>query len=176
MSPTARCCPICSMATKPACRATRRIAACGQGSVGTPRGRRTSSIAAIAIAALWMRSSGRKTEPNRRCGPRSSIRSGSSSECSALPRCAIAGSKRTLIASSSPVRSPICSSRVGIYCAARRRRVPALRQPTAETIKYAPRRCRRAPCRRLTKFLCPLSTRQPLVQTFLSRHGASRRR
>src|SRR5262249_33228056 len=39
------------------------------------------------------RSSGRKTAPNRRCAPKSSIRSGSSSESSALPRCVIAGSK-----------------------------------------------------------------------------------
>jgi IS5 family transposase len=45
-------------------------------------------------------------------------RSGSSSECSALPRCVIAGSKRTRIAYSWPVRLPICSSRAATYCAA----------------------------------------------------------
>jgi IS5 family transposase len=51
-------------------------------------------------------SSGRKTAPSRKCGPKSSLRSGSSSGCSALPRacpwpeqgCAIAGCKRTRIA------------------------------------------------------------------------------
>ena len=63
------------------------------------RGRGTSSTAAIAIAASWTKSSGRRTAPNRRCGPRWSIRSGSSSGCSASPRCATAGSRRTLIAS-----------------------------------------------------------------------------
>ena len=57
------------------------------------RGRGTSPIVATASAVSWTRSSGRKTAPNRKCGPRSSTRSGSSSGCSALPRCAIAGSK-----------------------------------------------------------------------------------
>jgi IS5 family transposase len=55
---------------------------------------------AIAIAASWTKSNGRGTAPSPRCGPRSSIRSGSSSGCSASPRCATAGSRRTLIASS----------------------------------------------------------------------------
>ena len=61
-----------------------------------PRGRGTSPTAAIAIAASSTRSSGPRTAPNRRCAPRSSIRSGSSSGCSASPRCATAGSRRTL--------------------------------------------------------------------------------
>ena len=53
-----------------------------------------------ATAVLWMRSSGRKIVPSPKCGPGSNIRSGSSSGCSASPRCAIAGSRRTLIACS----------------------------------------------------------------------------
>src|SRR5215831_9746262 len=55
-----------------------------------------------------------KTAPNPKCGPRSNIRSGLSSGCSALPRYAIAGSKRTRIACSWPVHLPICSSRAAI--------------------------------------------------------------
>jgi IS5 family transposase len=58
-----------------------------------------------------------KSLPSRKRG--SSIRSGSSSECLALPRCAIAGSKRIPIVCLSPARLPTCLSRVGIYCAAR---------------------------------------------------------
>ena len=54
----------------------------------------------------------------------SNMRSALSSGCSALPRCAIAGSKRTRIARSWPVRSPICSSRAAIYCAERWRNLP----------------------------------------------------
>src|SRR5207248_9504859 len=50
-----------------------------------------SPIAATATAVLSMRSSGRKTAPSRKCGPGSNMRSGSSSGCSALPKCAIAG-------------------------------------------------------------------------------------
>jgi IS5 family transposase len=46
---------------------------------------------------LSMKSSGPKTAPNPKCGPRWNMRSGLSSECLALPRCAIAGSKRTRI-------------------------------------------------------------------------------
>src|SRR5215831_2590313 len=57
----------------------------------------TLSTGAIAIVVLWTRPSGRKTAPNRRCGPKSSIRSGSSSECLVSPMCVIAGSRRTLI-------------------------------------------------------------------------------
>jgi IS5 family transposase len=45
--------------------------------------------------ASSIRSSGRKIAPSRKSGPRSNIRSGSSSGCSASPRCAIAGSTRT---------------------------------------------------------------------------------
>src|SRR5438034_7350638 len=41
------------------------------------------------------RSSARKIAPSPRYAPGSNIRSGSSSGCSALPRCAIAGSRRT---------------------------------------------------------------------------------
>jgi IS5 family transposase len=50
-----------------------------------------SRTAATATAVLSMRSSGRKTAPSPKCGPGSSMRSGSSSGCSALPRCATAG-------------------------------------------------------------------------------------
>jgi transposase, IS5 family len=39
-----------------------------------------------------------RTVPNRRCTPRSSIRSGSSNRCSASPRCVTAGSTKTPIA------------------------------------------------------------------------------
>jgi IS5 family transposase len=56
---------------------------------------RISPIGVTATAASWMRSSGRKIAPSRRSGPGSNIRSGSSSGCSASPRCAIAGSTRT---------------------------------------------------------------------------------
>jgi IS5 family transposase len=49
---------------------------------------------------------------------RANIRSASSSGCLASPGCATVASKRTLIASSSPARSPISSRRAGIYCAA----------------------------------------------------------
>src|SRR6516162_3763018 len=63
-------------------------------------------------------SSGRKTAPNRRCEPRSSIPSGSSSGSSASPKRVIAGSERTLIGCAWPVRLPIYSSRAGISCAA----------------------------------------------------------
>lgn len=51
----------------------------------------TSPTAAIATAASSTWSSAPKTAPSRRCGPGSSIRSGSSNGCSALPKCAIAG-------------------------------------------------------------------------------------
>src|SRR5262249_10675185 len=44
-----------------------------------------SPIAAIATAVWWMRSSGGKTEPSPRYAPGSSMRSGSSSGCLALP-------------------------------------------------------------------------------------------
>ena len=57
------------------------------------RGRGTSPIVANRFRGVVDGSSGQKTAPNRKCGPRSSPRSGSSSGCSALPRCAIAGSK-----------------------------------------------------------------------------------
>ena len=50
-----------------------------------------SPIDAIVTAVWWMRSSGRKIAPSPKCGPGSNIRSASSSGCSALPRCAIAG-------------------------------------------------------------------------------------
>jgi hypothetical protein len=63
-----------------------------------------------------------KSLPSRKRG--SNLPSGLSSRCSALPRCAIAGSKRTGIACSWPVRSAICSSRAAIYCAARWRNLP----------------------------------------------------
>jgi IS5 family transposase len=56
-----------------------------------------------------------KSLPSRKRG--SSIRSGSSSGCSASPRCAIAGSTRTRIAGSSAVPWPICSWRADICCA-----------------------------------------------------------
>jgi len=55
-----------------------------------PRARDFTNRATVT-AGLWMRSSGRKTAPSPKCGPASSMRSGSSSGCSALPRCAIAG-------------------------------------------------------------------------------------
>jgi len=80
-----------------------------------------------------------KNRSNRRCEPKSSIRSGLSSGCSALPRCASAGSRRTLIVCSWPAPWPICLWRAGICCAARRRRVPALRQYAAQTTQYPPR-------------------------------------
>jgi IS5 family transposase len=56
---------------------------------------RISSTAATATAVLSMRSSGRKTAPSPKCGLGSNIRSGSSSGCSASPRCAIADWRRT---------------------------------------------------------------------------------
>jgi len=52
MSPTARCCPICCTGKRPACGATRRIAASGQRSAGTHRERRISSTATIAIGGV----------------------------------------------------------------------------------------------------------------------------
>jgi IS5 family transposase len=52
--------------------------------------RKTLSIAATATAVLSMRSSERKTVPSPKCGLGSNIRSGSSSGCSASPKCAIA--------------------------------------------------------------------------------------
>jgi IS5 family transposase len=60
----------------------------------------TLSTAVIAIVASWTKSNGRRTAPSRRCGPRSSIPSGSSNGCSASPRCATAGSRKTCIACS----------------------------------------------------------------------------
>ena len=65
-----------------------------------------------------------KSLPSRKRG--SSIRSVSSSGSSALPKCATAGSERTLIASLSPARWPICLSHAGIYCAARWRNLSRL--------------------------------------------------
>jgi IS5 family transposase len=50
-----------------------------------------SLIVATVTAASWMRSSGGKTAPSPKFGPGSNMRSGSSSGCSALPKCAIAG-------------------------------------------------------------------------------------
>ena len=73
----------------------RPIAASGRWFVNMPRRPRISSTGATATAASSMRPSGRKTVPSRKCGPGSNIRSGSSSGCSASPRCAIAGSRRT---------------------------------------------------------------------------------
>jgi IS5 family transposase len=47
------------------------------------------------VADRW---SAPRTAANRRCGPKSSIRSELSSACSASPRCATAGSRRTSVA------------------------------------------------------------------------------
>ena len=69
-----------------------------------------------------------KNRTKSKVGPRSSIRSGSSSGYSASPRCATAGSRRTCIACSSPVRWPICSLYAGNYCAGRRHDALALRE------------------------------------------------
>ena len=106
----------------------------------TPRGPRISSIADTVTAASWTRRSGRGTAPSRRCAPRSSIRSASSSASSASPRCAIAGSRRMLIASSSPAPSPTCSSPAGICCAASRRSAPAAGQRTAPPAQHGANR------------------------------------
>src|SRR5215472_14733767 len=132
-------------------------------------GRGISPIAATVTVVLSMRSSAPKTAPNPKCGPRSNMRSGLSSECLALPRCAIAGSKRTRIACWWPVRSPICSSRAAIYCAARWRNRP--RSTTAG--------CRRHRCHANNDTTAPTlsliaATSMPdihsqlLVQSFLS--------
>jgi IS5 family transposase len=75
---------------RPACGVIRPTAASVRRS-GSMRPRPAiSPIAATATAVLSMRSSGRKTALSRKCGPGSSMRSGSSSGCSALPKCAIA--------------------------------------------------------------------------------------
>jgi hypothetical protein len=61
--------------------------------------------------------------------------------CSASPRFAIAGSKRTPIACSSPAHWPICSWRAGIYCGAKRRNVSKPgRQPCTPPIRHQPTR------------------------------------
>jgi hypothetical protein len=118
---------------------------------------------------------GEKTGANRRCGPRSSIRSGSSSECLALPRCAIAGSKRTLIASSSPVRSPICSWCVGIYCAVIWRNLSGLATNGCGRHRHHTNNDIAHPTLSLAAAISMADIySQLLVQTFLSTRNASR--
>jgi transposase, IS5 family len=59
--------------------------AAGDDPAGMHQRPKISPIAAIATAVWWMRSSGGKTAPSPRYAPGSSIRSGSSSGCLALP-------------------------------------------------------------------------------------------
>jgi hypothetical protein len=98
---------------------------------------------------------------------RSSIRSGSSSGCSALPKCATAGLRRTCTACLSPVRWPICSSSGDSYCSATRRSAPAMRgarrrRAIATACDSSPASCR------LSRHLLPWSqaAESPLIQTF----------
>src|SRR5262249_57441597 len=63
---------------------TGHAAGGGQKPPSPPGGGGISQTAAIAIAVLWTKSSGRTTGPSRRCAPGSNIRSGSSNGCSAF--------------------------------------------------------------------------------------------
>src|SRR5215831_12887505 len=128
-----------------------------------------SPTAATVTVVLSMRSSGPKTAPSLKYGPRSNIPSELSSGCSALPRCAIAGSKRTRITCSWPVRLPICSSRAAISCAAAWRNL--LRSATTGCRRH--KRCTNndttAPTLSLIATISmPDVHSQLLVQTFLS--------
>jgi IS5 family transposase len=108
-----------------------------------------------------------KSLPSRKRG--SNIRSGSSSGCSALPRCAIAGSQRTPTASSSPVRSPICLWRAAIYRAANGRNLSdvatdgcRLADPRGQTTTHP-----LPPCHWLLQFQWRISIRNSLFRPSL---------
>ena len=88
-------CLNCCMASKPVSGAIRPIAVSAPRSARKRRGRRISPTAAIVTAASPTRWSAPRTAANRRCGPKSRIRSELSSACSASPRCATVGSRRT---------------------------------------------------------------------------------
>jgi Transposase DDE domain len=98
----------------------------------------TSSTAAIASAASWTRSSAHETAATRRCGPKSSIRSGSSSGGSALLT-ALSRAQKERIAALSPTRWSICSWCAAICCAGSRPRGPTRAAAHAQLGQYDPR-------------------------------------
>ena len=107
-------------------------------------------------------------------GPGLNIRSGSSSECSALPRCVIAGSKRTPIACSSPAHSPICSWRVGIYCTTKGRNVSEIRRSNREDTAMRHQRGPISPVSSpVSRSLCPYPSFHPLFRHSLAGLGSS---
>src|SRR6266705_5308764 len=118
---TRRCCPSCCTGRRPGSGETRPIEASARRSAPRRHARKTSPIGATVTGAWSMRSSGRRIGPSPECAPRVSIRSGCSSACLALPRCATAASPKTRTDCSSPARSRICIWFVTDCCGFRRR-------------------------------------------------------
>jgi hypothetical protein len=107
-----------------------------------------------------------KSLPSRKRG--ASTRSGSSSGCSALPRCATAGSTKTGTACSSPRRWPISTPPAATCCAAQRRNAPAPGDPPLVRPQDAIRQPNHHPILSvITAIPCFPAARSPLIQIFL---------